>query len=384
MMARPLGVVAVVAVVAALLLAAGPVQAAEQPPQAPAEFRNGETNGFGSVAMPPYLDAGDGAVPVEARFVLHDLGTLHGAAMVLFAFNLKGDGAQVSLESLKAVGGQPIAIQRSTTVDGGRQPQVHVAPGDLLAAARDGRVDLVLRGQVEAESNGQVHVGAMAIAFDAAWRVLSTSDGPAQVYGFTMAMASGLPAGAMPFQGKGNAWLVLPFVLLAAVVLLAGGAALQATLRSPQPLAASPESFKGLRSASPRRVQVPVFGGPAPGPPVRRMAGPTTTAARTAPLLQGTRETRETLQGFPGSSGFPATPSARVTPARPGSAAAPAARGPLQGPLLPPHLVGPDPRRKATAVAPPPEAHPAKASRTASPKAPSPSTRRRVGRQASR
>src|SRR5688572_5219781 len=137
-MARPLRtVLGVLAVLGFLLAVAVPAQGAAQPDEVPEEFRNGDENSFGSVAMEAYLPASGSSVPVRARFVLHDLETLERAADVLFAFNLKGDSAQVTLESLKTTDGKTLTPVQTLAVEDGRQPQAHFAPADLLAVAED-------------------------------------------------------------------------------------------------------------------------------------------------------------------------------------------------------------------------------------------------------
>ncbi|MHB1260940.1 MAG: hypothetical protein ACYC2H_04410 [Thermoplasmatota archaeon] len=251
------------------ILAALPAaQAAEQPVEAPGDFRNGQSNSFGSIALTPYLSAGEGSVPVEARIVLHDLAALRDATNVLFAFNLKGDSAKVVLESLRTVSGQALVPTSTVVVDGGRQPQAHLAPADLLAVANGGRIDLILAGRIEAKANGQSHLGAMAMAFDEAWDVVPSADGPAQVYGFTMVMATGIGGGAMPFQGQGNTWLVFPVALLAFVVAVAGVLALRAARTLPAaPSAAGPAATLRPRAdVRPTGASgvggVAVFGGP--------------------------------------------------------------------------------------------------------------------------
>jgi hypothetical protein len=284
----------------ALLALASPAQAAEQPTEAPADFHNGQSNGFGSVTMVPYLRVAGSSVPLTASFTITDLDAVSAAHDVLFAFNLKSDSAKVTLDSLQTASGTTLQPVSTTVVDGGRQPQVHVAPAALLAAAQDGRIDVVLRGRIQATANGQSHVGAMAIAFDDAWGKMPTTDGPAQLYGFTMLMATGVGGGGMPFQGQGNTWVVLPVALVAFVTAIAGTMAVRA-------LAGAPPAPANLPPPPAPRAPVMVFGGPA------------------SPVLA-----------------HPAAPP-RPVPARPAVPVAvavthvPVRAAPLQGPILPPH-----------------------------------------------
>jgi hypothetical protein len=325
--ARRLGLVAGLLVLAM----AGPAQAADQPVEAPAEFRNGQQTSFGSVAMDAYLQAGKDTASVEARFVLDDLEAIERAANVLFAFNLKGDAADVELTSITTPDGKTLTPVRTQTVDDGRQPQAHVAPADLLAAAQDGQVEVVLKGLVTVHANGQFHLGAMVIAFDEGWGIVQLDDGPAQLYGFSMVMATGLGGGAMPFQGQGNTWVVLPVALLAFVVAVAGVASARSLMGRPVPSVPLPPPVTTLPRTDPKpsvvvarpaaaagqgpadaATSVPVFGGPAPKPtPLPRPVA----AVPPAPLARHSQ------------------PSQPIQPPQP--LAPPSA--PLQGPLLPAH-----------------------------------------------
>jgi hypothetical protein len=291
------------ALVAALALAI-PAQAAEQPAEAPGDFQNGQSNGFGTVTMLPYLRVGGSAVPIEARFTLTDLDAVAAAHDILFAFNLKSEAATITLESVQVAGGKVLKATSTTTVDHGRQPQAHIAPADLMAEAADGQVDVVLRGRVQAEANGQSHVGAMAIAFDEVWDTLPTVDGKAQLYGFTMLMATGIGGAAMPFQGQGNTWVVLPIAAFAFLTAMLGVVAIRGLVGAP-PMAALLPPPLPARAAGPP----PVFGGPA-SPPVRRPPATQATAIRTAD---------------------------QARPPQPRPLGAPVVTGPMQGPLLPPH-----------------------------------------------
>lgn len=291
------------AVALAILAFAPLAQAAEQPAGTPGDFRNGQSNSFGAVSLTPYLDAGPRSVPVEARIVLHDLAALRDAANVLLAFNLKGDSASVVLDAVRSADGQALAPTSMLAADGGRQPQAHFDPDDLLPLAVGGRVEVVLSGRVEAKANGQSHLGAMAIAFDEAWGILPSGDGSAQVYGFTMVMAAGVGGGAMPFQGQGNTGLVLPVAAVAFALAVAGAMALRsAAVPVPAVIPAGPTSPR----KEPRAAGLAVFGStasPLRAPPRPAVAG--------VPTLR--------------------------PPAPPASRAGQAPSGPRQGPVPPTH-----------------------------------------------
>ena len=321
----------VLLVLMALPALAWPAQAAQQP-EAPGDFRNGQENDFGSIAMTPYLSARDGSLPVEARIVLRDLEALRQSADVLFAFNVKGDAVRATFESLRTSDGRVLAPVATATVDDGRQPQAHFAPADLLAVAEGGRVDLVLAGRVEAKADSQSHVGAMVIAFDGAWGTVPSGDGPAQLYGFTMVSSTGLGGGAMPFQGQGNTWAMLPLALLALVVALAGAMAVSVAARMPPAATAAPApvSFARGPAAAPAGKAVPTF-----GQPVARPAAPTAAV----PVFGGPASPTLSPRLAQAAVVAPRT-SAPHPPAAAASAtvaASAAAVGPMQGPLLPSH-----------------------------------------------
>jgi len=327
-----------VLLVLTLLGLGGPAQAAEQP-EAPGDFRNGQENHFGSIAMAPYLSASDGSLPVEARIVLRDLEALRESADVLFAFNVKGDAVRATFESLRTADGRVLVPVTTSTVDDGRQPQAHFAPADLLAVASGGRLDLSLVGRVEAKADSQSHVGAMVIAFDGAWGTVPSGDGPAQLYGFTMVSSTGLGGGAMPFQGQGNTWAMLPLALLALVVALAGAMAVSVAARMPSAAAAPPPAASRAPApapappAAPGPKAVPTFGQPAaraatPTVAVPVFGGPASPTLPTRPMPAAAAPARPPLpppgQAPPLGSG-PATPAVS------------ASTGPRQGPHLPPH-----------------------------------------------
>jgi hypothetical protein len=326
--AAGLGFLAGLAAVA--LLVSPAAQAAPQPSGVPGDFRNGQDNAFGAVAMVPYLQADGGEpVTVEARVWLRDLDTVRRANDLLFAFNLKGDAAAVTFDSLTTAGGTVLVPTQTATVDRGRQPQAHFAPADLLAVAGDGSqpLELVLRGHVEPEANGQVHVGAMVIAFDDGWVTLATSDGPAQLYGFTLLMASGIAGGAMPFQGQGNTAWVLPIAALTVIVALAGASAVSALRRAPAPTPLPPPA-RPVVFASPASARVgpsaaiPVFGGPAsvPAAPVRAAGALPIQGPIQGPLAPPAAARPAAAR--PGQPVRPAVTPGPSLPARPASMAA--------------------------------------------------------------
>jgi hypothetical protein len=344
--ARPLPVLLLLLLLT-LLGVGGPAQAAADQPEVPGDFRNGQENRFGSIAMAPYLSAGDASIPIEARIVLRDLAALRESADVLFAFNVKGDAVRATFESLRTSDGRVLVPVATATVDDGRQPQAHFAPADLLAVAAGGRIDLVLAGRAEAKADSQSHVGAMVIAFDGTWGTVPSGDGSAQLYGFTMVSSTGLGGGAMPFQGQGNTWAMLPPALLALVVALAGAMAVPVAARMP-PAAAAPAAPATPASArepaaSPGPKAIPTFGQAAARPPalppvVPVFGGPASPKLAPRPTPPAATPAR------------PPTPLPRAGQAPPAPAASPAAGGPMQGPLLPSHPLDRSPVLRPSAV----------------------------------
>ena len=305
----------------ALFAWAIPAQAAEQP-EAPGDFRNAQENAFGSIAMEPYVSAGEGSVPIEASIVLRDLDALGQAHDVLFAFNVKGDAVRATLETLRTADGQVLVPVQTATVDHGRQPQAHFEPAALLAVAREGRIDLVLSGRVEAKADSQSHVGAMVIAFDEGWGTVPSGDGSAQLYGFTMVSSLGLGGGLMPFHGQGNTWAMLPLALLALVVALAGAMAVSV-------LAGMPPKPASTSALAPSPAPTPV----APPPSLPTFGQPARPAAPVASVTAAPSSAPVPVFGGPAS---PALGRPLATPRAP-LHAGPSPPSPLQGPLLPPH-----------------------------------------------
>ena len=245
------------AVVGALLLLALPASAAGPEPS---EFRNAEPSAFGQVGLPAYTDAPAGQpVPFQVPVRLNPQALTQPAARYLVGFDLHDTAA--SLDDVQLTrDGTPLAIERDERSDP-LQPRL-IVPGDALP--RDKAVDLVLSGVATASEDGQVHVGVLAIAFDAGWGTLRTSDGAQAVaYGFTLLMSEGhASSGLAPrLHGQGNDWLALaPLAALAAVAYLGLRAAVH-RLHPPPP---EPVRMRRLPPAPATR--------PAPRPP--RLAPP--------------------------------------------------------------------------------------------------------------
>lgn len=251
-----------VALLALLLVAPTPAAAREA---SPSEFSNGQPTTFGAAALPAYLQP-DNASPLrlEVPIVIHPAELATPAFRYLVGFDVHGDGARVTDLALTA-NGKPVVLER--TEDDPQQPRL-VLPGDSLP--RDGEVRLLLAGTVKATADGQVHVGALAMAFDAAWGTLRTHDGsPAQAYGFTLLMSTGHAThGLAPrFVGQGNT----PTVLLPLLALLAVAArGLHTAYRRLWPAPAKPRPAR--LSAPPTPAPVPRIALPAPTRPPQRIA----------------------------------------------------------------------------------------------------------------
>jgi hypothetical protein len=281
-----------IALLAAAALAALPAaHAAQQPEDVPSDFRNGQENLLGRLELPPYLEIGREPRTVQVNLTLADLATVDRAATLMVAFNLKSRDVSLSGERLMAGDRELIPVKEETVRDG-LQRQRFFDPSDVLASQQDGRVELTLVGTVAAKANGQFHVGALVIAFDEAWGTLRTEDGAsAELYGFTLFSATGLPASALtPFHGQGNSPLGIALLALAAAVTLAGAWALASLLRSRRPavaaaLGASPGPLPSAAVATTTQADadaVPVFGSPAPPPVAAR-------APVAPPRVQGPR-----------------------------------------------------------------------------------------------
>lgn len=194
---------------------------ADQQPAAPGDFANGQVNGLGRIAMEPYVEANGAPVLLAARITLLDRATLERASSLLVAINLEAKDVEVGGQRL-AAGDRVFTPTRTDVAEGGKQFQSFYDPAEILASSAGGQVDLVLTATATAKANGQWHVGALVIAFDAGWGTLRSSDGGAAVlYGFSLVMEDGLAGSALaPFHGQGNAGILL----LPAVVALAGAA----------------------------------------------------------------------------------------------------------------------------------------------------------------
>jgi hypothetical protein len=306
------GVRALLASVLALLAVAPMALAAEQPTSIPGDFANGQSNGFGNIALEPYLRVGKGATPIVAHIALRDLSALQHAATVLVAFNLKGHDTGLVYDGLATADGHAFKPTSTGTVDHGLQLQQYFAPADLLATAKGGTIDLVLKGHATPTTNGQWHIGALVLAFDATWGKVSGADGnSAELYGFTMLMATGLPsAGLAPFHGMGNSWLAVLLMALCAALILFGASVVAGLVRAGR--VALPQPSPLYEIPSPRAAAVPVAHATvqARGLPPPRPAP--TPPAQPAPLMVF------------GSEASPAIPSRPVA---------------IQGPRLPPGFV---------------------------------------------
>lgn len=328
---------------ALVLLAIPLAQAAEQPREAPSDFRNGQDSAFGSIAMEPYVPAGDGdgPVPIEARVVIRDMGALLRAETLMLALNLHTSVAAITVDGAFDSEGQPIPTLRKAKADDGRQAQLFVSAGEVASRAVDGEAALTFRGHATPRATGQLHVGVLVAAYSGDWVMERSADGPAQLYGYSL-VQSWQGGGLMPFRGQGNTMMVLPIVFLAFVVLAAGGMAVQV-----------------LRAGAVHPVPAPTpAGAPAPATfvpfPASPGAPPVAAAAPVPPqpkprLVVGNSEIEVAgpipVFGSPVSPvlGKPLPAPAPTAPVPAPAAAAPApeppiSSGPVQGPLLPPHL----------------------------------------------
>lgn len=255
----------------------------------PAEFRNAHPTTFGSVDVPPYLDIAAGEALDLAIPITFDAGVLRvPAARYLVGFDVHGDAARVSDVTLTR-DGKPVEVERVD--DDPRQPRL-VIPGDALP--REGDVELVLTGTVTTSADGQVHLGVIAIAFDASWGTLRARDASAaEAYGFTLLMSTGHAASGLEprFTGQGNSLLAL--VPLLAVLAVAGWGLRAAALRLDPPRAPAPQPAP---QPSPRPVARPAT--PFVAEPIRAPAPlpfPQTVVTRPAqqrqPMARGPRPT---------------------------------------------------------------------------------------------
>lgn len=261
------------ALVVPLLLASAlaPAASAHHPPDpsAPWDFRNAQPTAFGQAELPPYLDLPAGEpVEVAVPLTLHPDRLTRPAFRYLVGLNLHDDAVQVESLTLTR-DGKAVPVERDER-DRALQPRFIVAGADL---PREGPVELVLTATLAAAQDGRLHVGALAIAFDAGWGTLRTDDGaPAQVYAFTLAMSDGHAAqGLAPrFTGQGNSpWALAPLALLA----LPSAAGLRAAWRTLHPPAPKPVARGEAAAAPPTPVAVPVA----------RPSGPVTAPATWGP-----------------------------------------------------------------------------------------------------
>lgn len=382
----------------ALLLSALPAaQAAEQPREAPAELRTGQSTAFGSIVMEPYVPAAEGpraAVPVEARVVLRDLDALGRASTLLFALNLHSAEADLTVDGVVADDGRAVPPLRTDTGEGGLQQQVFVDAHEVARHAADGAVALTVRGHATPHHRGQVHVGTLVVAYDADWVPVQSSDGPAQLYAYSLVQSMAGGGGPMPFHGEGNSLLVLPVAALSALVLVVGALAIQA-LRdgaevppmpsllplSPRPVPASPAAPArpappptAVRTVLLGRTEielaglpvfgsppVPVFGSPE-SPPLRKRIAPLVGVAPVqGPLLPPDWRPPAQAAGPP-KPPAPTPVAPEVAGPKPPAVAAPPVA--LSSPAVPPKEE-PKPAAKATPARPSPTAHAAKPAPTA-------------------
>lgn len=276
-------------------------------PTAPYDFRNRNASAFGSIAMPVYVDAPAGeAVDLAVPITIHPDELRAPAARYSIGFNLHNDVVRLDDVELTHKG-KPVAFERDDR-SSALQPRL-VVPGDALP--RDGPVDLVLTATATASQDGRLHVGALAIAFDAAWGTLQTDDGSkAQAYSFTLLMAQGhASSGLAPrFHGEGNSAVAL--VPLAAMLGLTAMGLRSAWRRvHPPPAAAkaaiAPPSRTGQRqpprpeasAARPARASPPAF---VPLEPVAASAPPASRAARAGPVTRvASRAPANGMPAFP-------------------------------------------------------------------------------------
>jgi hypothetical protein len=319
---------AVLALAALATLALPAAQASEQPREAPAELRNGQETAFGSIVMEPYVPVakGAGSVPIEAHIVLRDLRALDRASTLLLALNLHSREADLAVDGVVADDGQAIPPLRTETGEDGLQERVFVDANEVARHAADGAVGLTLRGHAAPRHRGQVHVGALVAAYDADWAPVQSSDGPAQLYAYSLVQSTAGGGGLMPFHGEGNSLLVLPIAVLSALVLVAGGMAVQSLS---QDAGLQPAPVLPVAPARPVAAAAPAPEKPAPAPvPVQKvLVGRTEVAVASLPVF-----------------GSPESPPLRKPP--------PVVGTPIQGPLLPPHWHKPAATASTPAPAP--------------------------------
>lgn len=266
MTALPLHVaVHCVRAVVLLGLLATPAAAHHEPdPSAPWDFRNADPSSFGSAELPAYLEANEGGTQLAVPITLHPERLARPAFRYLVGFNLHNDAVRLTDLSL-TLDGQPVPVERDET---GRdlQPLYLVAGADL---PRQGPVELLLTGTATASTDGRMHVGVLALAFDAGWGTVPTQDGDAgQAYAFTLLMSQGhAGTGLAPrFTGQGNSPLALaPLALLAAPTALG--------LRS---------AWRTLHPPAPRPATAAVVApGPVPSPAPAPASAPAATPVPT-------------------------------------------------------------------------------------------------------
>lgn len=166
---------------------------------------NGADNAFGTLHMPFRTEFTGPPAPVEARIVLKAGGGLDPAGHVLFAFDAPNPAVRVQFLSLERASGQSVDLETDERAGPGRdsrQPKVIVESEDLAPGE-----EVVMRGLVEARSNGRFMVGALVIPFDADWRRVGAGTGEVvELYGYSKVTSMGLPAPGLtpPFQGRGS------------------------------------------------------------------------------------------------------------------------------------------------------------------------------------
>lgn len=308
----------------AVLVAAPAAAHHEADPSAPYDFRNSEPSAFGSMAMPVYLDApADEAVALSVPITLHPEALADPAFRYLVGFNLHDDATQLSDVAL-TMGGKPVAFERDVR-HSELQPRLILRGDDL---PRDGPVKLLLTGTALASSNGQIHVGALAMAFDAGWGTLATKDGgAAQVYTFTVLMSEGhAGTGLAPgFRGQGNSALALaPVGVLFGLTFLGVRAGLRRPRTQPSAAASAPVTPNPVPAAVvPTAVATPS----APPTPAPMPFVPVTRPTPAAPAMAAFRPLARTA--------FPSPASPHPVQARPAMRPARPAARPVQAtPLL--------------------------------------------------
>lgn len=278
----------------------------EVDPDAPYDFRNSDPSAFASASMPVYLDAPAGEpVDLEVPISLHPEELQSPAARYLVGFNLHDDVVRLTDVAVTR-DGKLVAFERderSSTL----QPRL-IIPGDALP--RSEPVELLLTGTATASEDGRIHVGALAIAFDAGWGTLRTSDGgAAQAYAFTLLMSDGhATTGLAPrFHGEGNSAVALVPLLGMVSVTAFGLRAAWRRLHAPPTKEPTPTATPGARRTTPQ---------PAPPMPAPAQA----TRPRPAPAIPGPPAAAESAP-----LGLPPEPPATfiATSVEPGVAAFP-------------------------------------------------------------